>query len=186
MNTILKVFLLFTCLVLCQSLICRECSCTREDLSGCSCNSTSDDNDGSSCIIIEQEVQDGTQVSLSRLRIVSSYITIEDTYLILSKESIIYNESSSEWYTETNEVFFACDWDLCNDPTYIDGLPKSFELNISSSWLQDNIYGEGSVTNCFECSSKLCGNASGAVSDENCPLADCNGTSIVRIFSYDS
>lgn len=163
------------------SLICYDCACSSTDISACNCTDTVTAEDGAHCTIIENFDPSNSSVELSAASLNSSYVRIKDAYYIIVDDTIFYNETASDWKTKTNGVVYGCDWDYCNDDTLISSLPNTFNLNISPTWLNENIYGSGSVNDCHNCSDEQCGNETYSVNDILCPFASCDNSTTVRI-----
>ena len=168
-----------------ESLKCYECGCTLSDLSACNCMVTSDFDDGSYCFIVENRMSDDTSIQMTRVSADATYIEIEDTYYLLTIESIRYNRTTNDWSTVATGVVFGCDWDLCNSFSYVSTLPFSFQLGVDKTWLTDNLYGTGTVDSCRHCSSEICGNSTHPLDETNCPSLPCNKSSTVRSEIFD-
>jgi hypothetical protein len=175
------ILLLFMVIVPINSLTCYSCNCLKSNLAACYCDGNSTDSFGVDyCVIIEQRDVSDTFIELSRVPRNASWLHIEDPYYILAIESIRYNETTEDWYLVTNGLIYGCDWDYCNSPDLILGLPNSFALSIDETWLNDNIYGNGSVDSCFTCEQSQCFNETNPFDPENCPLTNCtNITSVI-------
>jgi hypothetical protein len=171
-----------------HSLICYECACDTTDVTVCSCDSTSNENLANDyCVIIEQRDMFQTYVQLTRIPRDSTWLEIEDTYYMLAVESIRYNLTTSQWNLWTNNIIFGCDWDFCNSPDLISALPDSFKLSIDTTWLNTNIYGNGSIDSCHSCSSGVCGNSQNPFNSTECPLTTCiNVTTVIYTNNYEN
>lgn len=149
------------------------------DIATCDCSAPSEANDGTSCVIYELNVDDSPIIQLTRQTLSTPYIDIEDSYLILAQETIEYNTTTEKWTLETDNILFACDWDLCNRLDYVAQLPKSFQFNINETWLTENIYGSGMVDSCYVCDSQVCGNSSFPIDQTLCTMSNCAGSNSV-------
>ena len=180
----LVLFVLLVSILPCSSLRCFECECDSSATDQCNCATITSSTDNDYCVILEQRYTDETYIQLSRVPRNSSWVYIEDPYFVLTQESIRYNRTTSQWFLWTNSIVFGCDWDLCNTPSFIESLPNSFKLNISTNWLNTNIYGSGAVSTCIRCDTEVCGNASNPGDFSQCTTTTCNTTSAVGQYFY--
>ncbi|CAF4135916.1 unnamed protein product [Rotaria sp. Silwood2] len=176
------ILLLLVSVVPSYSLICYECGCDHNNISACDCGTTSTQLDGYYCLISEQRFIDKTYIQLSRVPRNATLNYVEDPYYILLQESIRYNQTSSEWYLWTSGAVFGCDWDLCNSPNLINRLPVSFNFSIDKDWLDTNIYGTGSVTECHHCPFEMCGDSENPIDFTQCPMTPCVNSSTCLVY----
>jgi len=163
-----------------NSLRCYECSCEASNQFECDCGYTTDYYDQDYCVIVEQRDIDATYVDLYRIPRNATWLYVEDTYFILIIESIRYNLTTMDWYVWPSAIIYGCDWDLCNSPSLINVLPNSFSLSINKTWLNTNIYGNGSVSSCNDCTSGVCGGPQNPFNSSQCPLTTCtSATSVI-------
>lgn len=164
-----------------HSLLCYEGFCQGKDTLECSHDEPSSGEDDY-CVIIEQRFYDVDYIFITRVHNFPSYVEVEDTYHILVIDSIRYNQTANKWYTWPAMVMFGCDWDLCNAPDIIDKLPDSFSVTMNETWLNENIYGTGSVDSCNYCPRGICANNETAYNMTECPMTNCtnNETSVIR------
>ncbi|CAF0856814.1 unnamed protein product, partial [Rotaria sordida] len=153
------------CAVPSNSLTCYECGCDQNDIAACNCSQTSTEFDGDYCVIGEERLINGTTTVLTRI-----------------DQSIRYNQTADAWYTWTEGAIFACDWDFCNSPNLINALPASFQLNIDKDWLDTNIYGNGSVTECHHCPFVTCGDSTNPINFTECPMTSCDNETTCLAF----
>nr|ACD88968.1 sodefrin precursor repeats C [Adineta vaga] len=177
------VLLLLVSIIPCSSLDCYECGCEQSDLTSCNCDVITSSTENDYCVILEQRYTDTTYIQLNRVPRNASWVYIEDPYYVLTQESIRYNRTTQQWFLWTSSVVFGCDWDRCNSPDLISALPNSFKLNISTAWLNANIYGTGSVSSCIRCDTEVCGNTSNPSDFSQCPLTSCGN--ITSCLAYD-
>lgn len=174
------ILLLLVSVIPCQSLDCYECGCEATNLVPCDCSLVTSSTDNDYCVISEQRYSDTTYIQLGRVPRNATWIYVEDPYYVLTQESIRYNRTASKWSLVTTGVVFGCDWDRCNTANLIQVLPNSFKLNISTTWLNTNIYGTGSVSSCFKCPTELCSNATSPLDFSRCPMTACENVTSVR------
>ena len=165
------------------SLRCYQCNCPSFNTSACDCGLAVDADDSTHCTIVENFDPSNQSLELSFSSLNSSYIRIKDPYYIIVDESIFYNETSGQWLTRTKRVIYGCDWDDCNKFSLYQPLTYSFNLTIDSTWLINNIYGNGSVNGCNNCSNGICGNDTDSIDDSLCPFRSCdnNATTVSTI-----
>lgn len=164
------------------SLTCYTCNCPSFNISACDCAATTTVPDGAHCTIIEDFNPNNPYLQLNYTFPNSSLVRIQDTYYVMIDESIFYNETDPTWVQRVNRVVFGCDWDNCNRYALVSSLPDTFNLNIDPPWLNENIYGNESVTACYNCSNELCTNATTPVNFELCPSDSCsNSTTVSRL-----
>jgi hypothetical protein len=163
------------------SLTCYKCECPSFNTSACDCSTWVNVEEGAHCTIIEDFNPLNQYLELSSAFLNSSYIRIKDPYYIIVEESISYNETSVQWETKTKRVVYGCDWDYCNSFALISFLPDTFKLTISSTWLTENIYGNGSVNSCHNCSDGICGNATHSINYDLCSYSPCDNSTTVSI-----
>ena len=173
------ILLLFIWIVPIDGLQCYNCQCLESDTSTCDCDSiTTDSYPVDYCVIIETRTLDDAYIELTRVPRNASWLHVDDYYYLLAVESIRYNLTTADWFLFTTGIIYGCDWDLCNDPSYIDVLPNSFTLSIDKTWLDTNIYGTGSVDSCYDCQGG-CFNQTYPFDPDNCPLTNCTSTTSV-------
>ncbi|CAF4733525.1 unnamed protein product, partial [Rotaria sp. Silwood2] len=144
------------------------------------CDVTSTQMNGDYCVIAEERLLDTTNIQLTRLPRGTTLVDVEDPYYIFLQESIRYNQTANSWYLRTTGAIFGCDWDLCNSPSLINGLPASFNLSIDKDWLDTNIYGTGSTTQCHHCPFEMCGDSGNPINFTQCPMTTCdNATTVI-------
>ncbi|CAF4318721.1 unnamed protein product, partial [Adineta steineri] len=162
------------------SLVCQECFCSLANISACDCSPTVTAPDGSHCLIIEDLDPENPYVQLTYAETNSSYVRIKDTYYVIVDESIYYNETTTTWNTKTKRVVHGCDWDNCNQFSLYEALPDTFKLTINDAWLNENIYGDGSITECNTCSNQTCG----INIDQNlCPITTCENSTRCSMYN---
>lgn len=162
-----------------STLLCYECACNEANIAECNCGATTNEIDDY-CIIKEDRNIDGTSIELTRTPRNTTYVYIEDSYYILAIESIRYNLTTKDWYTWPSGIIFGCDWDLCNAPDRIETLPYSFTVSINKTWLDTNIYGNGSVDSCHWCPYGICADSGHPFNISECPFGPCaNATSVI-------
>ncbi|CAF0726642.1 unnamed protein product [Rotaria sp. Silwood1] len=177
------VLLLLLSIVPSNSLICHECGCDNTDITGCYCGETSTDFDGDYCVIAEERLTDVTNIQLTRVPRNTTLVYVEDPYYVFLLESIRYNKTANDWYLWTSGAIFGCDWDLCNSPNLINRLPTTFNLSIEKNWLQTNIYGTGSVSQCHHCPFEQCGDSANPIDFTQCPMTPC--VNVSTCLAYD-
>ena len=166
------------------SLVCYTCNCALTDTAACNCSNVTDAAAGDHCIVTKNFDPSNSYAALST----SSYSLdpsdnrIIDAFYIFTDESIYYNETSEQWETKINQVDYGCDWDNCNTFDFIAALPNSFGVNINSTWLNQNIYSNGSVvTSCNNCSNGICGNETNPIDYNLCPSTSCDNSTTVSL-----
>jgi hypothetical protein len=174
------VVLLLVSIVPSNSLECYECGCDGDDLSACECGFVTTSTEIDYCIILEDRyTPDSTYFQLSRIPRNATLLYIKDPYYVLTQESIRYNLTTSEWYVWVGAVIFGCDWDRCNSPSLIPSSPNSFNLTINTTWLDTNIYGNGSVDGCYVCPTQVCGDTSNPGNFSECEITSCGNITTV-------
>jgi hypothetical protein len=174
------VILLIVSVVSYECLKCYECDCNQSNLSKCECDRMSDSDDDTYCVIFETRYTESAQITMTRIERNSTYVYIKDPYYILLQESIQYRVSTKEWFLMTNGAVFGCDWDLCNAPGLINVLPDSFKLTIDKTWLDTNIYGTGSVTDCYHCPNETCSHSTCSIDVSRCSIITCTNADSVK------
>jgi hypothetical protein len=168
-----------------NSLYCYECSCDTSNQFECDCGYATETYEQDYCVILESRGADSTYVYLYRIPRNATWLYVEDSYFILTIETISYNTTAADWYTWPSQVIYGCDWDLCNSPSLINVLPNSFQLSIDKTWLSTNIYGTGTINNCHTCTSQICTDAGSSFNSSQCPLTPClNATSVIYKIIY--
>ena len=165
------------------SLVCYTCECPSTDIAACNCSSETNAAVGAHCVITKGFDPADNNVTLSTSSsLSSSYSRIKDTYYIIVDETVFYNETVAQWETKTNQVVYGCDWDNCNSFDLIADLPNSFNITINQPWLDQNIYGNGSITTgCNNCSSGICGNQTDPIDYDLCSLSPCDNSTTVSM-----
>jgi hypothetical protein len=119
-------------------------------------------------------------IDLGHIDQTSSRLYIRDFPYLLVQETIFYSEQTGSWNTITNEVFYGCNWDYCNDPNLIQYLPNSFQMRLPETWLNSSILGSGlPVSNCHQCPDVPVCSVNSSIDGNLCPVAACNGTCLV-------
>lgn len=160
-------------------LLCFTCSCSSLDTSACNCTTQITVPIGAHCTIIEDFNPVNSSIALSYAFANSSLVQIRDLYYLMVDESMFFNETTVPWQNKVNRITFGCDWDSCNQFDLVDSLPNSFNLTIDSAWLDENIYSNVSVSNCYSCSNAICANLTTPVNFELCPNNPCADPSTV-------
>lgn len=163
------------------SLICYQCSCSSSTVSACDCDDILDVGEDSHCIIVKDFHFLDSHIELSSTVLNSSYIRIKDPYYVRIDESIVYNEETSESETKIKRLIYGCDWDYCNRYSLISRLSNSVKLTIDNVWLQENIYGTGSVTACHTCSGEISVNQKHSIDYTQCPFSPCTDSTTVSV-----
>ncbi|CAF4019845.1 unnamed protein product [Rotaria sp. Silwood2] len=111
------IFLSLVSIVPSNSVTCYECGCSNINIYACDCGETTTSHDGDFRIINEQRLKDKTNIQLSRLRRNTTLIYIEDHYFILLKESILFNQTTMDWYLWTDNAVLChhCPSETCGD-----------------------------------------------------------------------
>ena len=182
------ILLLFMVIVPIDSLTCYSCNCLLSDVTACDCSRYSTEYlSRDYCVIIEQRDISDTFIELSRIPRNASWLDVDDSYYLLTIESIRYNQTGADWHLVTNGIIYGCDWDYCNSPDLIDKLPNSFALSINKTWLNTNIYGIGSVNSCSTCQLSQCFNEANPFNPASCPVTSCtNATSVIDINNWEN
>ncbi|CAF0732493.1 unnamed protein product [Adineta steineri] len=162
------------------SLVCQECFCSLANISACDCSPTVTAPDGSHCLVIEDLHPENPYVQLAYAETNSSYVRIKDTYYIIVDESIYLNETTETWNIKTKRVVHGCDWDNCNQFSLYQALPDTFKLTINDAWLNENIYGNGSITECNTCSNQTCGID---IEHNLCPITTCENSTRCSMYN---
>ena len=158
---------------------CYECRCSKENLNACNCAKTVNASAGAHCTILEDLHSDEPFIEMATSIPGSSYVLIRDPYYILLDESISYDKVNDQWLTQPKRVMFGCDWDFCNKFSFVESLPRTLQLNIAdSTWLTENIYGDGSISACPTCS-ELCGDQTNPIKFNSCSSESCVNSSRV-------
>ena len=161
-------------------LSCYECACY--DVFNCACNTVGVSDAASTyCTIVRMYDSDGDYVDeFLHIDRNSTRVFIRKFPYILAEESIIYNESTTQWYTRTNLIVYGCNTNLCNHPSLLPLLPGSFEMRLSDDWLNKNVLGNGStIRDCHECpDAPQCGSET-FLDTSRCPVKSCNTTCLV-------
>ncbi|CAF1609300.1 unnamed protein product, partial [Didymodactylos carnosus] len=163
-------------------LTCYECICSGAT-PDCSCTSPTSNNDSDAvCVIIRDNSDNSanTDEHLSLIKRNETETYIENSYFVLMKESIQYNDTSEKWIPRPDTVIFGCDWDMCNNPNLTTLLPSTIQMSLPSDWLNENILDtKKNVTycDCHHCpNSSTCGNSTD-FDISRCPnKVDCNST----------
>jgi hypothetical protein len=163
------------------SLVCYTCNCPSFNTSACDCAETIVVAEGAHCTIVEDFNPANRSLALSSAFLNSSYIRIKDPYYIIIDELIFYNETTSVWETTIKRVIHGCDWDTCNKYALVSSLPNVFKLTIDSAWLDGNIYSNGSVNGCHNCSDGICGNVAQPIDYNLCSFTSCDNSTTVSI-----
>nr|ACC43977.1 ArkA_3 [Philodina roseola] len=160
---------------------CYECRCSKENVYDCNCDTTVTAPEGTHCTIVEDLHSDDPFIEMATSLLDSSSTLIRDPYYILLDESIGYNVTGDKWSSQPKRVVFGCDWDLCNKYSFVESLPRTFQLEIASTWLTENIYGTGSINECPTCS-ELCGNDTNPIDFGSCSLQTCENSTTCSIY----
>ena len=158
---------------------CYDCYCYDDPV--CECDRvTVQRADNSYCTILRQSLGQDMYVSYGHIDRDSTRVYIRDFPYLLVEESIVYSERRGIWDTITNLVVYGCNWDYCNHPRYLAGLPGSFQMRLPEAWLNTSVLGTGQpVRDCHECpSAPQCGSLD-FLDASRCPIRDCNTTCLV-------
>ena len=162
------------------SLLCYDCACY--DQPDCSCTTVAVSGAYSSyCTIIRTNTEDGSSfIDLEHIDRNSTRVYIRKFPFILAEESIIYNESVKTWNIRTNLVVYGCNTNLCNRPDLVPLLPNSFQMTLSTEWLNTNVLGTGApLRDCHECPDAAQCGSSTFLDVGRCPVQACNTTCLV-------
>ena len=161
-------------------LLCYDCACY--DDPNCTCTTVAVSGAYSSyCTIVRTNTANGNFfIDLEHIDRNSTRVYIRKFPYILAEESIIYNESTRLWSTQTNILVYGCNSNLCNHPSLVPLLPNSFRMTLSDEWLNKNVLGTGQpVRDCHECpDAPQCGTSS-FLDISRCPIQGCNTTCLV-------
>ncbi|CAF4019814.1 unnamed protein product [Rotaria sp. Silwood2] len=84
---------------------------------------------------------------------------------------------------KTKRIIYGCDWNYCNEYSLVSLLPDAFKLTIDKKWLEENIYGNGSVNACHTCSNEICGNQAHHIKYDQCALTSCNNPTTCSLYN---
>lgn len=162
-----------------DQLSCYQCSCQNDPI--CACDKIrSLPATETHCTIIRLYQGQNVFLYLEHINRNSSGIYIRDFPYMLVEESILYDESRSEWNTYPTLVVYGCTTNFCNDPYLIPSLPINFEMRLPDSWLNTNILGtESSVGSCHQCPNVTYCGTTDFIDISRCPSLPCNTSCFV-------
>ncbi|CAF1139207.1 unnamed protein product [Adineta ricciae] len=162
---------------------CFSCFCRPTNTTACDCTNVVPVQAGSHCTIVQDLHSSDPYIEMSAADMNSSYAQMKDAYYVLVDEDIYRNDSTNTWETKTKRVVYGCDWDLCNRFSLIASLPQSYKLTIDSAWLESNIYGSGTVSNCNTCTNEICGNKTNPIDYDQCPSTTCTNATTCSLYN---
>ncbi|CAF1327730.1 unnamed protein product, partial [Didymodactylos carnosus] len=160
-----------------NGLECYKCYCA--DSAACPCNETeSRQGNNTYCVITREHIGGNFDISLGHIGTNSTKVYIKNPHYISVRESVKYNDNTSEWETIPDLIAYGCNWDYCNKPELVPLLPGSLSLSLPNAWLDTFILGTNPST-CHECrDGPVCGDTD-FFDISRCPEKACNATCIL-------
>ena len=162
-----------------NQLSCYDCYCVNDPVCACDKIRTLPASE-THCTIIRLYLGQNVFLYLEHINRNSSAIYIRDFPYMLVEESILYDESSSQWNTFPTLVVYGCTTNFCNDPYLIPSLPINFEMRLPEAWLNTNILGTGQpIELCHQCPNVTQCGTTDFIDISRCPSLPCNTTCFV-------